>query len=73
MRTILFVVPAVAALMLAAGCGSGCGHGNHSHPTGSSWERAPDYEATCTCGESGEIECDDGQSAALTSGGVAYN
>ena len=54
----------LAALSLASACGSGCGHGNHSHATGSTWEAAPTYTESCTCGEDGEISCG-------TSGGSA--
>ncbi len=73
MRIIAILGPTLLlALGLLAGCGSGCGHGNHHHATGSTYDDAPDYSNTCTCTESGEIDCG-GQAALETSGGEALN
>lgn len=71
MRIIALLGPTFLALGLLAGCGSGCGHGNHHHATGSTYEEAPSYSNTCTCTESGEIDC--GHAALDTSGGEALN
>ena len=71
MRIAALVFPALVALGLAAGCGGGCTHGNHRHATGSQWENPPNYTDSCTCSESGEIECN--TSARNTAGGVALN
>ena len=65
MRLAALLFPALVALSLAAGCGSGCAHGNHHHATGSTYEEPPDYTNTCTCQENGEIDCTSGGSAEL--------
>ncbi|MEZ4340124.1 MAG: hypothetical protein R3B82_26175 [Sandaracinaceae bacterium] len=70
MRIIALLAPMFMALGLLVGCGGGCGHGNHHHATGSTYQEPPDYSTTCTCQENGEIDC----SALNTSGGEsAYN
>jgi len=71
MRIILFLAPAALALGILSACG-GCGHGSHTHPTGNSWERPPEFEVSCTCTESG-IECEDGATTRNTSGGMLVN
>lgn len=65
MRIIALLAPLFLALGVLAGCGSGCGHGNHHHATGSTYQEPPDYSNTCTCQENGQIDC----SALNTSGG----
>ena len=65
MRT-LAILFSTLALAVASGCGGGCSHGNHRHATGSTYEEPPDYATTCTCQESGELDCG-------TSGGSATN
>ena len=65
MRFAALLFPALVALALASGCGSGCAHGNHHHATGSTYEEPPDYTTTCTCGEDGELDCSSGGSAEL--------
>ncbi|MFK7990610.1 MAG: hypothetical protein AB8I08_31600 [Sandaracinaceae bacterium] len=65
MRLAALLFPALVALALASGCGSGCTHGNHSHPTGTSYEEHPEHVTTCTCGEDGELHCTSGGSAEI--------
>jgi hypothetical protein len=53
---LLSAVTAAVALTLV-GCGGGCAHGGHHHAINSTYEQPPDYNTTCTCQESGEIDC----------------
>ena len=68
MRMFIFVAPAALALGLLSACG-GCGHGGHHHETGQTWERAPEFEVTCSCTDEG-VSCEDGQEARTSGGSV---
>ncbi len=58
MRNKALLLAALAATALAlVGCGGGCAHGGHTHAVGSTYEQPPDYQTTCTCEQSGQIDC----------------
>ena len=65
MRIIATFATLFMALGVLTACGGGCGHGNHHHATGSTYQEPPDYSRNCTCQENGQIEC----SALNTTGG----